>query len=142
VRGRAVVAFAFVAEAIAEMFEPTPHAPWQARRFIESALDRFQAQDLCPVAVLLTSELVTNVVQHAATPVDVAVSWDEPTLRVEVSDGSSILPAIADTVAGGGGRGLLIVSRLARHWGVTPRGVGKAVWFTVDRSVGVSARLS
>jgi anti-sigma regulatory factor (Ser/Thr protein kinase) len=131
-----------VAEAITEIFEPTPHAPWQARRFIESALDRFHAEDLRAVAVLLTSELVTNVVQHAATPIDVAVSWEEPTLRVEVADGSSILPAIADTVAGAGGRGLLIVSRLARHWGVSQRRDGKAVWFTVDRPTGAPGRLS
>jgi hypothetical protein len=96
-------------------------------------LTLWNADDLTEVAELLTAELVTNVVCHAVTAFDVELSWDEPTLRVEVRDGSTVLPAIGDMPSGEGGRGLRIVSALARQWGARRVGEGKTVWFTVER---------
>ena len=84
--------------------------------------------------MLLTSELVTNAVLHAATPFDVTVAMDDGGVRVTVVDGAGAHapqvqhPAPTDT----NGRGLLIVEHLATAWGTddTDHG-GKAVWFTL-----------
>jgi hypothetical protein len=96
----------------------------------------WDADDLTEVAELLTAELVTNVVCHGVTSADVALLWDEPTLRVEIRDGSPVLPAIRDLPTDEHGRGLRIVSALARQWGTRRLGAGKTVWFTVTRHDG------
>ena len=96
----------------------------------------WNADDLTEVAELLTGELITNVVCHAVTSADVALLWDEPTLRVEIRDGSPVLPAIRDLPSDEHGRGLRIVSALARQWGTRRLGPGKTVWFTVTRQGG------
>ncbi len=77
---------------------------------------------------LVVSELATNAVRHAQTPFRLSI-LTTPTLRVEVADGSSALPA-------GGtpdprsehGRGLWLVAALTRSWGVVPLPTGKVVW--------------
>ena len=96
----------------------------------------WNADDLTEVAELLTAELVTNVVCHAVTSADVELLWDEPTLRVEIRDGSPVLPAITDLPGDEHGRGLRIVSALARQWGTHRLSEGKTVWFTVTRQDG------
>ena len=82
-------------------------------------------------AVLVVSELVTNVVRHAHTDIHLHAEWNAVTLRVEVRDGSSVLPAIAD-LEDEHGQGLRLVQQLASAWGVEQRDDGKAVWFTVN----------
>jgi anti-sigma regulatory factor (Ser/Thr protein kinase) len=109
-----------------------------SREFVREMLALWNADDLTEVAELLTAELVTNVVCHAVTSADVALLWDEPTLRVEIRDGSAILPAITDLPKDEHGRGLHIVSALARQWGTRRLGEGKTVWFTVTRQDGPS----
>ena len=99
-------------------------------------LTLWDADDLTEVAELLTAELVTNVVSHAVTAADVALLWDERTLRVEIRDGSRVLPAIRGQAADEHGRGLRIVSALAGQWGTRRLGAGKTVWFTVTRQDG------
>jgi two-component sensor histidine kinase len=96
----------------------------------------WNANDLTEVAELLTAELVTNVVSHAVTSADVALLWDEPTLRVEIRDGSPVLPSIRELPSDEHGQGLRIVSALARQWGTRRLGEGKIVWFTVTRQAG------
>jgi anti-sigma regulatory factor (Ser/Thr protein kinase) len=81
--------------------------------------------------VLVVTELVTNVVRHAATQIHVHAEFEAPNLRVEVRDGSSVLPAVVDLVDEEYGRGLRIVQELATDWGIEQRDDGKAVWFTV-----------
>jgi len=114
-------------------YEPTSLAPVAGRRFVRAMLELWHADDLCDVAELLTSELVTNVVRHAATPVSLALRWDVPRLRVAVGDGSPTLPVVATRATLGGGYGLRLVTRLATDWGVTPTPEGKVVWFVLDR---------
>jgi anti-sigma regulatory factor (Ser/Thr protein kinase) len=101
--------------------------------FVHELLLLWNADELCDVAELLTTELVANVARHAVTSVDVNVLWDDPTLRVEVHDASSDLPALVDEPGEDGGYGLRLISALAREWGVTRTDGGKAVWFRVDR---------
>src|SRR4051812_13710697 len=80
---------------------------------------------------LITTELVTNAVQHARTPFTVTVDLTGARLRVEIRDGCTTRP-VADfkpSEADFGGRGLQIVAALADGWGVQPDLGGKSVWF-------------
>ena len=81
---------------------------------------------------LLVSELVTNACAHGAEPIRVHLDVDQARVRVEVEDGSPVMPEVkrADgrsTV----GRGLLIVESLSRAWGAERAGAGKVVWAEV-----------
>ena len=112
-------------------FEPTIDAPRSSRAFIREHLADWGALECEHEAVLVVTELVSNVVRHAATPIHIHAEFDAPNLRVEVRDGSSVLPAVIDLADEEHGRGLRIVQELATAWGVEQREDGKAVWFTV-----------
>lgn len=116
--------------------EPLASSPKAARDFVRSVLDAWDCDDGDEVALLLTSEVVSNAVLHAATRVALDMGWDEAAevLRIGVHDGSPALPRVKPPSAGAvGGRGMLLVERLARRWGATPDGdgAGKVVWFEV-----------
>jgi serine/threonine-protein kinase RsbW len=87
------------------------------------------------VVQLLTSELVANAVLHGPPGGEVRVRVAESggVLRVEVDDGSAALPRVVPVARDGtGGRGLVLVERLADRWGyecTAPE--GKTVWFEV-----------
>ena len=89
----------------------------------------------CPAAddaVLIVSELVTNAVVHGAGDVTLDVVVADDAVRVEVADREPELPDVLDYQADAeSGRGLLIVSKLARRWGVRPVDNGKVVWADV-----------
>ena len=77
---------------------------------------------------LVVSELASNAVRHARTSFLLSI-LTEPSLRVEVADGSSALPTPRQPGPWSeGGRGLLLVAACTQRWGVTPLGSGKAVW--------------
>jgi anti-sigma regulatory factor (Ser/Thr protein kinase) len=111
--------------AVAE-FVPEPQAPAAAREFLRDNLRAWSAPGL-EEAVLLVSELASNVVRHASTDFVVKVEWRDPTLRVEVSNGSSIVPAVKDLADENGGLGLRIVAAVADEWGIEQLEDGKAV---------------
>jgi phosphoserine phosphatase RsbU/P len=80
---------------------------------------------------LVATELVSNVIRHANTEFVVSVETDENTVRVEVSDGSAIRPAVRDLSAGidaTGGVGLQLVEAISEKWGFDHRPDGKVVW--------------
>nr|WP_202532917.1 MULTISPECIES: ATP-binding protein [unclassified Streptomyces] len=87
------------------------------------------------VAELLLSELVTNALVHTDDGAVVAVSVAPRRLRVEVRDfvpgmdPESHVPPADD---GTHGRGLILVESLADSWGISPRSLGKVVWFELD----------
>ena len=112
-------------------FEPTVDAPRSSRAFLREHLAEWGALKCEHEAVLVLTELVTNVVHHAASPIHVHAEFDSRNLRVEVRDGSSLLPSVLDLVEEEHGRGLRIVQELATAWGVEQRADGKAIWFTV-----------
>jgi anti-sigma regulatory factor (Ser/Thr protein kinase) len=98
------------------------------------ARDRGLDDDGEHVVALLTSELVTNAVRHAAGEITLDASTDGGRLTVEVGDGSTRRPSLPrqQPATASGGRGMALVDRLAAAWGVRPTSVGKAVWFAVD----------
>lgn len=89
-------------------------------------------EDLLDTAELLVSEIVTNALVHAGTPVDVAFSFVDGGLRVEVTDGSPHLPSPRGYgPSAGTGRGLMLLEEMVDEWGVVPDDPGKTVWFQI-----------
>lgn len=125
-------------------FDPSPAAPSAARRFVRETIDAAGLDVDVDMALLLTSELVTNAVQHTGRCGIVRVCSD-PTFRVEVSDERPDLPVPAPPPAGRAnpaaadaamtsagaesGRGLLFLDSLAARWGCETDGATKTVWF-------------
>jgi GAF domain-containing protein len=102
-----------------------------ARHWITSHLDGVP-DEVVECAALLTSELVTNAVLHAGTPLSVTLHLLSDRIRVDVADGSPVLPALKDYSADAAtGRGLTLFNTLASDWGVQPAPGGKIVWFEV-----------
>jgi anti-sigma regulatory factor (Ser/Thr protein kinase) len=122
-----------------------------ARTEVEAAIGAWCVAVDPDVAVLLTSELVTNAVTHATTgrprsgravrrggaaeAVLLVIAADDAGLRVDVHDGSGDLPVLADCPAEADaetGRGLLLVTSLSAEWGFYRTPGGKAVYFTLE----------
>jgi anti-sigma regulatory factor (Ser/Thr protein kinase) len=107
-----------------QVLKPELGAPAQARRSVASALDAWGLGQLGDDAILLTSELVTNAVIHAGTPIVLVVHRTRRGLRIEVNDEAPSLPEMPHT--GGGppreeGRGVWLLDQLADRWGVQRR---------------------
>ena len=84
------------------------------------------------IAVLLTSDLVTNAVMTGAGEiVTLAVRCSSGRLRVDVYDGSRDLPTPGETATPQTGPGLALVAALSAAWGCFHTPAGKAVYFTL-----------
>jgi anti-sigma regulatory factor (Ser/Thr protein kinase) len=112
--------------------ESTPQAPAVARDHVQ----RFLAAEgdtngTCGRAAVVVSELVTNAVLHGRRPIELELSADESTVRIEVFDGDRDHQGVARRPVGVDdhhGRGLHVVDALARRWGVDAHARGKVVW--------------
>jgi anti-sigma regulatory factor (Ser/Thr protein kinase) len=126
----------------AELILPNhPGSVREARAFTRRVLDAAAIPpDALEQATLMVSELVTNVVLHAASVVCLRVRTGSVT-RIEVEDEGGPLPeqvlaaaasASASASLEPGGLGLAIVDALATRWGTDDAGRGKVVWFELD----------
>ena len=119
-------------------FTPSERSVGEARRFVRDALEDWRLVEVVDLAVLAVSELVTNVVLHAGTPVAVRLTVLDHRLRLEVEDSRTeqALPSaiVAPSEDAEGGRGLLIAAALAPTWGVTYAGATKTVWLELPVS--------
>ena len=114
--------------------ETEPAAVRDARRSVAAFLEGWNV-DTVDRAVLCTSELVTNAIEHGAPPVVLRVEVADDGLVVEVHDGSERRPQIRrPSLTDVRGRGLLIVDSSADRWGVLEEPQGKAVWFAMAAS--------
>ncbi|MBV8952204.1 MAG: ATP-binding protein, partial [Actinobacteria bacterium] len=73
-------------------FEPAPESVPLARRAVLRTLVGRGLDQVADTTCLLTSELVTNAVQHAAQSLDVLVTVDDTRVRVEVHDDGKRTP--------------------------------------------------
>ena len=110
-----------------------PAAAGEARRRVRAAIRSWPVPVEEDVALLLTSELVTNAVRHEpGQAVMLVISCSSDRLRVDVHDTSPSWPAVADVPADAEtGRGLLLVATLSDEWGFYRTPAGKAVYFTL-----------
>jgi anti-sigma regulatory factor (Ser/Thr protein kinase) len=110
-----------------------PAAVAEARSQVRAAIAVWNAPVDTDIAVLLTSELVTNAVRHTeGETVTLGIRRGRDRLRVDVHDMSPSPPvptkASADDEAG---RGLMLVSDLSTEWGSYRTPMGKVVYFTL-----------
>jgi anti-sigma regulatory factor (Ser/Thr protein kinase) len=109
-----------------------PEVVGAARALLRTMLELWDCDDPDDAGVLLTSEIVTNAVRHAAgvLAMQMDLSLADGMVRVAVEDCASAVPRPIvvdhDSV---GGRGLVLVEALASRWGSTPTDRGKVVWF-------------
>jgi anti-sigma regulatory factor (Ser/Thr protein kinase) len=93
------------------------------------------------LALLLTSELASNVVQHARTGFELVVDATPTRVRVEIHDGLAATTALRELIERhpglpashvSNGRGLSLLTSSATSCGVIDKGEhGKIVWFEV-----------
>ncbi|HEX6683722.1 MAG TPA: SpoIIE family protein phosphatase [Candidatus Limnocylindrales bacterium] len=109
-------------------------APAAARALVRSTLEGTHLSDLIDEALLLTTELATNVVVHAGGNVELEVITDRDGVIVTVEDerpGTISVPAVQE-MHSDGGFGLLLVQHFCTRWGISHSNGGKAVWFRLD----------
>ncbi|WP_432833196.1 ATP-binding protein [Dactylosporangium sp. CA-092794] len=112
-----------------EVGVPQGHAR-QARRVITQTLEAWGLPHLTRGAVMVGHELVANALRHGVPPAVLRLLLRGDAVVIEVGDGSEQLPHIAeiDNQTSTSGRGMWIVSKLARSWGVRAHPGGKTVW--------------
>ncbi|MGP3734714.1 SpoIIE family protein phosphatase [Streptomyces sp. GDS52] len=106
----------------------------EARRHLRELLHDWCSPDQVDSAVLLLSEMLTNVLVHTDTDAllvaEVIAGREGRRMRIEVTDAGDDLPhRRSPGELASSGRGLLLIELLAHTWGVDPRGKGKSIWF-------------
>jgi len=118
--------------------EPVVESTPTARHWIAAHLRDLPAE-VTGYAALLTSELVTNAVLHAATPMCVTLHILPDRIRVDVADGNPAFPSLKEYGREAAtGRGLTLFNTLASDWGVQAVDGGKIVWFELPVDFPVS----
>src|SRR5690606_6073835 len=105
-----------------------------ARQQLRELLHDWSSPDQLDSAVLLLSEVLTNVLVHtdadALMVAEVTGGGEGRRVRIEVTDTVDDLPHLRSPgELASSGRGLLLIELLADGWGVDPRGRGKTIWF-------------
>jgi hypothetical protein len=125
--------------AVTALLPPCPSAAPQARRIALRALSEWHVEDLADASALVTTELVTNAVMHAQTPLELTMVHAGDQVRLAVRDrGGGRAASNGDNRNEPGeeslhGRGLALVEAYTDHWGVLPaRRLGKTVWAVLE----------
>jgi anti-sigma regulatory factor (Ser/Thr protein kinase) len=120
---------------------PEPSSASRARTLAREQLGPAYPVDTLNTVALLVTELVTNAILHARTPLHLTLDSCDGHVRICVEDESQQQPAPqryeSDAVTG---RGLALVEQLASSWGVDPTPSGKAVWCEVAVSEDADVR--
>ncbi|MER6995686.1 SpoIIE family protein phosphatase [Streptomyces sp. NPDC000410] len=104
-----------------------------ARRLAREQLAAWALDEQADTLELLVSEVVTNAVRHTdSARIELRLVRTDA-LLCEVTDDGHTLPALrAAGPDDESGRGLSVVSALAREWGTSRSGAGKSVWFELQ----------
>lgn len=108
-RGRRIMVFVL----------PEPQSVGSVRHTVKAVLGFWKLTRLSEIAELLTSELVTNAIQHAGDEqwIKVTVWHDQQSLSIDVRDRSTTVPrSRRATTDRENGRGLLLVEHLSDSW--------------------------
>ncbi|MGW1881466.1 SpoIIE family protein phosphatase [Streptomyces sp. NPDC001970] len=99
-----------------------------ARSLVTRQLMSWALEEEAFATELIASELVTNAVRHAKSPIRLRLIRDR-VLTCEVSDGSSTAPRLRHArTSDEGGRGLFLVAQCAERWGTRYTQRGKTIW--------------
>ncbi|MCH5670430.1 SpoIIE family protein phosphatase [Streptomyces gilvus] len=111
-------------------FPLDPSEVARARAAVRERLHEWGLPKLADNAGLMVSELVTNAVRHShSRPVELRLVRGD-TLLCEVDDDDHELPTLLSAgPTEAFGRGLRVVTTLAREWGTSRTRNGKTVWF-------------
>ena len=105
----------------------------QARQFLRETLPSWSLSGLADSAMLLTTELVTNAVVHARSPVGLTLKLTDDRLRIEVADHGPGALIMREPITGEThGRGLRLIEALSSAWGTSADEHGKLVWFELQ----------
>ncbi|MEU3984766.1 SpoIIE family protein phosphatase [Streptomyces sp. NPDC026672] len=132
--GTEVSAPATLRRTLLSVAQAEPERIAEARHQLRELLHDWASADQIDSAVLLVSEMVTNVLVHtdadALLLAEVTGEVGGRRLRVEVGDAGDDLPhKRRPGELASSGRGLVLIELLADVWGVDPRGEGKSIWF-------------
>jgi anti-sigma regulatory factor (Ser/Thr protein kinase) len=110
-----------------------PASASRARRVVHDVLAAAGRVEWADAATLACTEVVSNVVLHAHTDLELTVEVFDDAVRVGVRDYSPVLPVQRDySEQAVTGRGMALVATLASEHGISDVGPdGKVVWFTV-----------
>jgi anti-sigma regulatory factor (Ser/Thr protein kinase) len=117
-------------------FAPEPDSASAARHWALDALKSWDPRACSADVQLVISELVTNAVVYGAGTIRVNLGITDGAVHIAVTDhGAQAVVPWVPSVEEVHGRGLWIVDRLARKWGVTDHDLagqhhlaGKTVW--------------
>lgn len=112
---------------------PDHDSPGKARQFVSRRLSEWGVnRRTIEDAVLLATELVTNAVVHARTPMRLDVALDDGVVRVAVSDSDAGRPVLQEqNDKASTGRGLFMVDQVANDWSVVYGTGTKTVMFSL-----------
>lgn len=110
-----------------------PAAAAEARSQVRAAICDWKVPVDPDIAILLTSDLVTNAIACGdGETLTLAIRCSLGLLRIDVYHKSHYLPTEANgPVDSGTGRGLVLVAGLSAEWGSFRTPAGKAMYFTL-----------
>lgn len=112
-----------------EALLPVPSAVEVARDRTRKVCRLWDIPEVADAAATVVTELVTNGVVHAGTPMELSLSLSRPLLYVCVRDRDPRLPAYRESEDHG--FGLRLVDAFSAYWGSGPLMEGKIVWAAV-----------
>lgn len=100
-------------------YGPAPDAPAGVRRRLGPVLEAWHVEgETAEDVLLVVTELVANVVDHAGTPFEITLHREPGVLHVFVRDGCREVPEPRGMdPRSSRGRGLLVVQAVCRDWG-------------------------
>jgi anti-sigma regulatory factor (Ser/Thr protein kinase) len=110
-----------------------PTSAREARAFVRMAMEGRVSDETLEDLLLLASEMVSNVIRHARTPLTVSVEAHRTFVLITVTDGAVPFDAgPPPAIDAESGRGMGIIASISRRWGVGDTPVGKSIWAEVD----------
>ncbi len=112
-----------------------PELVRETRAFVARTLSSHRLSADADAATLLTSEVVTNAVQHSRSGIDggtvtiVVIKVPHGVLIEVIDDGSMDTPIVKGDLYAAEGHGLYLVQHLAAQWGYLRDPASTTVWF-------------